>query len=90
MTMMGNGWGMSGWGMGLAGLGTILLLAAVVAGVVLLVRYLAPGSGRSAAHRPDPYEVLAGRFARGDIDEQEYRRRIAVLDEQDDHPPSGP
>lgn len=88
--MMGNGWGMSGWGMGLAGLVGILLLAAVAAGAVLLVRYLAAGSGRATGHRPSPHDVLAGRFARGEIDEQEYRRRLDVLDEQDDRPLTGP
>lgn len=90
MTMMGNGWGMSGWGMGLAGLGGLLLLAAVAAGAVLLVRHLAPGPGRAPGHRPSPSDVLAGRFARGDIDEQEYRARLEVLDEQDDRPLTGP
>lgn len=33
-----------------------------------------PGAGRSAAE-----VVLADRFARGDIDEQEYRARLEVL-----------
>lgn len=88
--MMGNGWGMNGWGMGLAGFGTLLLLAAVVAGAVLLVRYLAPGPGSRRAHRPDPQDILAARFARGEIDEREYRRGLDVLDEQDDRPLTGP
>ncbi len=84
MTMMGNG-----WGMGLAGLGSILLLA-VAAAAVLLVLYVARGVGWSRGRHPDPQDVLAERFARGDIDEQEYRRRLAVLDEQDDRPLTGP
>jgi putative membrane protein len=78
MTMMGNG-----WGMGLAGLGSLLLLAAVAAGAVLLGLYVTRTLGRARGHHPDPDEVLAARFARGDIDEQEYRRRLAVLEEQD-------
>lgn len=88
--MMGNGWNMGGWGMGLAGLGALLILAAVVAGAVLLVRASAPGAGRGRGHGPDPFETLAARFARGDIDEQEYRRRLEVLEEQDDRPLAGP
>jgi putative membrane protein len=49
--------------------------------VVLLVRYV--GNGRRTeppASRPsDPRNVLAERFARGEIDEEEYRSRLHVL-----------
>ncbi|MEW2558755.1 SHOCT domain-containing protein [Streptomyces griseorubiginosus] len=32
---------------------------------------------------PSPEQLLAERFARGEIDEEEYRRRMSVLDSDD-------
>lgn len=37
----------------------------------------------------DPRQILAERYARGEIDEEEYRRRLATLSGTDD-PPGGP
>ena len=34
---------------------------------------------RTAGMRPTPEELLAERFARGEIDEQEYRTRLDTL-----------
>ena len=75
--MMGQyGNGMAGWGPILMTAGNLLVWALVVVVVIVLVRYLrrsTPG-GRAAAE-----ELLAERFARGEIDEQEYRERLDVL-----------
>lgn len=78
--MMGwydGGWGWGGW---LAM--TLMMLVfwgGLVAVVVALVR-----SSRPPDSRPDPSRdaraILDERFARGDIDEEEYRRRRDVLD----------
>lgn len=79
--------GHHGWGVGvlsgvLSGLFTLLLIALVILGVIALVRYLrnhsdhASGPGR----RPTRAEqILAERFARGEIDEEEYRQRLGTL-----------
>jgi putative membrane protein len=49
----------------------------LVAAGVLLVRALArPSDGRG---RPSPEQPLAERYARGEIDEDEQRRRLATL-----------
>ncbi|MBL8926549.1 MAG: SHOCT domain-containing protein [Pseudonocardia sp.] len=45
--------------------------------MVALLRYL--GRRGSAAPRPRAENLLAERFARGDITEQEYRDRLDVL-----------
>ena len=66
--MCGPGW--FGWWMPLAWL---VFLVLVVAGVVLLLRR-PEGDGRSDARR-----ILEERFARGEIDEEEYRRRLETL-----------
>lgn len=73
---------MSGWGYGFMTLSMVLFWGLVVAGVVLLVRYLGRDQGPpSEPAGPAAERLLAERFARGDIDEQEYRRRIELLRE---------
>jgi len=80
--MFWYGNGMSGWGYVLMSVSMVLFWALVIAGVIALVRYL----GRSSQHtrdsgttHPAPEQVLAERFARGDIDDEEYRRRLETL-----------
>lgn len=83
----GNGWH-SGWGWGgimMSALMVVLIIAVVVA-IVFAARYL---SGSSAVHHrggpgPDGMRAedrLADRFARGEIDEDEFRRRMTLLRE---------
>lgn len=83
----GNGWGLGGWFV--IALMMVIFWGLLIAGVVALARYTGsshradrpggpgtpPGAGRAE-------DVLAERFARGEIDEDEYRRRLAVLREQ--------
>jgi putative membrane protein len=75
--------GMSGWGFALMTVGTIFFRTLIILGVIAVIRYLLTGGDRlpeagSEAH-PTPEELLAERFARGEIDEQDYRRRLDVL-----------
>ncbi|MEV7289081.1 SHOCT domain-containing protein [Streptomyces sp. NPDC093252] len=61
-----------------------LIWAAVVIGAVGVLRRTAWGEGRQDT-RPagdSPIAVLGRRFAAGEIDEDEYGRRLCVLDEQ--------
>lgn len=54
----------------------------IIFGIVVLVGYLRRGVGDRAAPpggKDRPEDALARRFARGDIDEDEYRRRLEVL-----------
>ena len=76
--MMWYGNGISGWGFALMMVGNVLFWAVVILGAVALIRYLAAGN-RTAGMRPAPEELLAERFARGEIDEQEYRTRLDTL-----------
>jgi putative membrane protein len=69
--------GMSGWALALAGLTTLLFWVMLIAAVVVLVRYLSRGTGSSG--RGSAERILAERYARGEIDEQEYRQRLGVL-----------
>jgi len=65
---MGSGW----WW--LMGIGWLIFLAVLVVVGVVLVRHLTSGHTRGSAD-----DVLAQRFARGEIDEEEYRRRRSAL-----------
>ena len=59
-------------------LNTVLFWGLIILGVIALFRYLNRGD-RSTMARSTPEQVLAERFARGEIDEQEYERRLATL-----------
>ena len=74
---MGWGWDHhSWWGGGLMMFGWLLLVAALV---TVLVRAFERRD--QAPPVSDAEQVLAGRYARGEIDETEYRARLAVLKE---------
>lgn len=78
--MFWYGDGMGGWGYLLMTVSMIVFWAAVIVGVVLVTRYLArTPAGHPTAPHPTAEQFLAERFARGEIDEQEYRNRLAVL-----------
>jgi putative membrane protein len=61
----------------------VFILVALVAGVVLLATRNAGGgqqAGVSGGSTPDnAIRILADRYARGEIDEDEYRRRLQTL-----------
>ncbi|WP_051030357.1 SHOCT domain-containing protein [Nocardia arizonensis] len=72
---------MSGWGYALMSVNMIVFWALLVVGGVALFRY----AGRArpvddySAGRPTSEQLLAERFARGEIDHQEYRDRVRTL-----------
>ena len=67
------GGGMPGWGQVIMLIGTALFWMAIVAVAVAALRV--PRRGR---HR-DPEDLLAERFARGEIDEPAYHQRLDAL-----------
>nr|WP_238438440.1 SHOCT domain-containing protein [Frankia nepalensis] len=95
--MFWYGHGMSGWGWCAMSVGMLLFWTALIIGAVLLTRALIrsgkwdrlsmrPPAEPPADHgpaRPSPEQVLADRFARGEIDEQEFRARLGALHETD-------
>ncbi|QNE79548.1 SHOCT domain-containing protein [Streptomyces finlayi] len=70
----------SGWGWFVMSVGMIAFWAVIITAAVLLFRALgrATEPTRSPA-APSPEQLLAERFARGEIDEEEYRRRLDAL-----------
>lgn len=82
---MPMGWGMGGWygwGGGLIGmLLTLLFLGLIVVGAVLVIRWAIEPSG--GGHRPSGGEsaldILERRYARGEVDKEEFERMKADL-----------
>lgn len=70
-----GGFGNHGGGRGIGFIVLLLLIAVLITGVVLVVRHFA--SRPQAAGGAE--NVLAERFARGEIDEAEYQRRRSAL-----------
>lgn len=74
-------WG-GGWpGMIFGPLFMILVLAAVIALAVIFVRWFAGSSSYHGPHARTPLDILKERFARGEIDKQEYEERRRTLSE---------
>lgn len=74
-----GGWGWGGWI--LMTVAMAVLWALLITVVVLVVRYLATPRGPGSHERRIADDVLAERYARGEIDDDEYRRRLKLLHE---------
>ncbi|MGW2515512.1 SHOCT domain-containing protein [Streptomyces sp. NPDC001617] len=71
---------MTGWDWFATSVGMVLMWALLIGVAVLLYRSLNRTSEpRDTTARRSPEQLLAERFARGEVDEEEYRRRLAVL-----------
>lgn len=68
-----HGWD-AWWGYPLMTVSMVVFWGLVVFGAITLAR-----RNRSAPARPDAEQVLAERFARGEIDEHEYHQRLDTL-----------
>jgi putative membrane protein len=76
--MMNWGTGMSGWGMLFMTFSTLLIVGLVVGGIVFAVRQTGTRA-QPMPPRADPRHILAERYARGEIDDEEYQRRLGTL-----------
>ena len=72
--------GPHGGGWGFFGLFRLILLLALIAGVFFMLRRR-PGTGHEERTGES---VLAERYAKGEISEEEYRQRLTVLRESRD------
>ncbi|MFF7643956.1 SHOCT domain-containing protein [Streptomyces canus] len=80
----------SGWGWFGMSLGMLVFWGLIITAFILLFRSLGRGQDSTGPAAPppgpppataSPEQLLADRFARGEIDEDEYRRRLQVLRE---------
>jgi putative membrane protein len=80
IAMMYWGNGMGAWGYALMALNMVVFWGLLIGGIVLMSRYLRGGQEQPPPPAgTDPKHLLAERFARGEIDEDEYRKRLKVL-----------
>jgi putative membrane protein len=79
---MMHDWWSDGWmggGMLFGGLFMLLVWGLVIAALVLLIRYLVSSEGRERSVEESPREILDRRFAKGEIDKDEYEARRKAL-----------
>lgn len=77
MPWHGYGYGY-GWGWHLAGMFIFWIVLVIV--IILLVRWFgAPGRGAGVPPHESPEEILKKRYARGEIDKEEFDRRLTDL-----------
>lgn len=67
-----------GFGFGIPGIGMLLFWGAIIALVVLLSRSFSQSRGESS-HK-SAREILDERYARGEIDREEYEEKKRALD----------
>lgn len=84
MMYYGNGH-MTGWGWFGMTIGMIAFWGLLIALAMVVYRAFSNGtsdrrSSSGPADAADPRQILAERYARGEIDEDEYQRRLATLD----------
>lgn len=72
-------WGGSGWVLG--PIFMILILAAVAAVVIVVIKVMADKSHNQKAvdNADDPVDILRIRYAKGEIDQEEFERRMKTL-----------
>jgi putative membrane protein len=80
MYMYGNGSPLTGWAYTLMVIGMVVFWCLVIGGGIVLVRFLIRGVPTPPVPPTHGAEQLLGeRFARGEIDEQEYQHRHDLL-----------
>lgn len=75
--MIWNSDHMNGWGYGLMGVGSLLFWTVLILVGIAVTRHLKQDPSKS------PERILAERYARGDIDDEQYARRRAALSAHD-------
>jgi putative membrane protein len=83
------GWGNQGYGMwGFGGMIMMIFFwAIIIIGAILIIRYFTTGHGgitapgeRVISRERDPLEILKERYAKGEIDTQEFEERKRTLE----------
>jgi putative membrane protein len=82
--------GMNGWALSLMIIGNVIFWGLLIIAAIALIRHTKRGQVDSASPTAStPQQILAQRFARGDIDEDEYTRRLQVLSSSSTSPLNG-
>ncbi len=74
--MMNNWNGFGWWGMGLGFIFMLLFWVLVILGIAALIRWLmTPSSPSRSSHNRTPLEIVQERYARGEINREEYEQK---------------
>ena len=76
------GWHQQGWGLGawiLMAVGMIIFWSLIVTTIVLVGRHFGSPSSAPASNTDAAEELLRARFAGGEIDEDEFSKRLCHL-----------
>jgi putative membrane protein len=76
---------MMGWGYGMGWPGTLLMAAfwiAVIVGIIFLIRWMVVStrSGHTSGPQDSALEILKRRYARGEIDREEFEEKRRDLE----------
>lgn len=81
-----DGWGMmdgmgmmSGWGMWMGPFFMVLVPVLIIVLIVWFVRGLRPSPTTTVRDHPTARDILDVRYAKGELDDEEYQRRLAAL-----------
>lgn len=70
-----------GWGMGFGGFSMILFWGLIIFGIVLAIKWLTGSTAGTKQSATKPaLEILQERYARGEIDEQEFQQKRRDLE----------
>lgn len=73
--------GGAGWMMGLGWIFMVLVWALIVVGIIALIRWLGiTSSNRSEAQQKTPLQIIQERYARGEIEREEYEQKRRDLE----------
>lgn len=79
--MMGHFGEFGWWGMGFGVIFMVLFWLLIILGIAALIRWLQPQSGRDQRTRDKTsLEIVQERYARGDIDRDEYEQKRRDLE----------
>lgn len=81
--MMGNWSEFGGWGMGFGFVFMLLFWALIILGIVVAIRWLMRESQarpEQLHHSRTPLEIVQERYARGEIDREEYEQKKRDLE----------
>ncbi len=71
--------GEHGWWIGFGAVHMILFWGLIILAIVALVKILFGGTSDEGSRQSSPLELLQRRYARGDIDTEEYQRKRKQL-----------
>ncbi|MDP2794882.1 MAG: SHOCT domain-containing protein [Sulfurisoma sp.] len=71
-----------GWGFGFGPMFMFLFWGVFIVGIVALVRWLAAGSSPRRAGEKTAGDIVRERYARGEIDRQEYEQKMQDLEKR--------